>query len=88
MANLRLDLTGQLCPIPVHESRRAMEHSGDHDTIEVLSDDPESLHDIPALCARKGYACKVIRDDDQVFTFIISKYKTDSKPQRDIGTIP
>ena len=65
-----------------------MEHSGDHDTIEVLSDDPESLHDIPALCARKGYACKIIRGDDQVFTFIISKYKTDSKPQRDIGTIP
>ena len=65
-----------------------MEHSGDNDTIEVLSDDPESLHDIPALCDRKGYACEVIRGDDQVFTFIISKYKTDSKPQRDIGTIP
>jgi len=65
-----------------------MEHSGDHDTIEVLSDDPESLHDIPALCDRKGYACEVIRGDDQVFTFIISKYKTDSNPHRDNGTTP
>ena len=65
-----------------------MERSSDHDIIEVLSDDPESLHDIPALCVRKGYTCKVIRGDDQVFTFIISKYKTDSELQRDIGRIP
>tara|TARA_B100000900_G_scaffold294130_1_gene252932 strand:+ start:29896 stop:30093 length:198 start_codon:yes stop_codon:yes gene_type:complete len=65
-----------------------MEHSADDDVIEVLSDDPESLHDIPALCTRKGYACNVIRGDDQVFTFIISKYKTDSNPHRDNGTTP
>ena len=65
-----------------------MERSSDHDIIEVLSDDPESLHDIPALCFRKGYECDVIKSEDQVFTFIISKYKTNPNPQHSKGTIP
>ena len=87
-APIRVDLLGFLCPIPVHETRRVLKGCAHGDKIEVICDDPETLHDIPALCARKGYACKVIRGDDQVFTFIISKYKTHSKPQGDIGTIP
>ena len=65
-----------------------MERCSDHDIIEVLSDDPESLHDIPALCFRKGYECNVIKSEDQVFTFIISKYKTNPNQQHSNGTMP
>ena len=76
MACLRLDLTGHLCPIPVHETRRAMGLCSDDDVLEVISDDPESLHDIPALCERKGYHCQVHRESEGIFTFIVSKLKT------------
>ena len=48
----RLDLLGFLCPIPVHETRRALEESDEGAILEVVCDDPETLHDIPALCDR------------------------------------
>ena len=44
----RIDLIGFLCPIPVHETRRVLKQCDDGEVIEVLCDDPETLHDIPA----------------------------------------
>ena len=70
---LTLDLTGFLCPIPVHETRRAIEESESGDVIVILSDDPESLHDIPALCARKHYSCGVETLENRIFRFRVEK---------------
>lgn len=53
-----------------------MGQCSDDDVLEVISDDPESLHDIPALCERKGYDCHVHRGSEGIFTFIVSKLKT------------
>ena len=50
----RIDLIGFLCPIPVHETRRVLKQCDEGEVIEVLCDDPETLHDIPALCDRMG----------------------------------
>ncbi|MBH33268.1 MAG: hypothetical protein CMB75_02580 [Euryarchaeota archaeon] len=58
VVDIRIDLTGHLCPIPVHETRRAMEAHSPGAVIEIFSDDPESLHDIPALCERRKAECK------------------------------
>ena len=47
---LRLDATGQLCPLPVIELAR---HIGDVEIgaiIEIMADDPAAATDFPAWC--------------------------------------
>ena len=47
-----LDLIGFFCPVPIHETRKVLEKLDDGVIIEVLCDDPETKHDMPALCDR------------------------------------
>jgi len=68
----RLDLLGFLCPIPVHETRRALEASDGGAVLEVVCDDPETLHDIPALCDRMGITLERVSERSGEYTFVIS----------------
>ncbi len=68
----RIDLIGFLCPIPVHETRRVLKHCDDGEVIEVLCDDPETLHDIPALCDRMGVILERVEEEDGEFRFLIA----------------
>tara|TARA_B100000575_G_scaffold256965_1_gene227619 strand:+ start:1304 stop:1582 length:279 start_codon:yes stop_codon:yes gene_type:complete len=68
----RIDLIGFLCPIPVHETRRVLTHCDDGEVIEVLCDDPETLHDIPALCDRMGVILEKVEEKDGEFRFLIA----------------
>ena len=67
-----IDLLGLLCPIPVHETRRVLQDSEDGEVIEVICDDPETLHDIPALCDRMGVILEKVEEKDGEFRFFIS----------------
>ena len=67
-----IDLLGFLCPIPVHETRRVLQHCGDGEIIEVICDDPETLHDIPALCDRMGVILEKVEEKDGEFRFLIA----------------
>jgi len=71
MTTKTLDLRGFMCPIPVHETRRAMLGEGFGVEIEVICDDPETLHDIPALCDRIGAIIISVKEEDGEFTFKI-----------------
>ena len=68
----RLDLLGFLCPIPVHETRRVLKDCDNGDRIEVICDDPETLHDIPALCDRLGVVLESVEEKSGEFRFVIS----------------
>jgi|TARA_B100001996_G_scaffold78111_1_gene57635 TusA-related sulfurtransferase len=67
-----LDLLGFLCPIPVHETRRVLKDCGHGDRIEVICDDPETLHDIPALCDRLGVVLESVEEKSGEYRFVIS----------------
>ena len=73
----RLDLLGFLCPIPVHETRRVLKDCGHVDKIEVICDDPETLHDIPALCDRLGVVLEKVVEKAGEFRFVISNVNGD-----------
>ena len=73
----RSDLIGFLCPIPVHETRRVLKQCDDGEVIEVLCDDPETLHDIPALCDRMGVTLERVEEEDGEFRFIIANVTSD-----------
>ncbi len=71
----RLNLLGFLCPIPVHETRRVLEESDEGEIIEVICDDPETLHDIPALCDRLNVELRGVNEQSGEYRFLIANVK-------------
>ena len=69
--NHRLDVVGYLCPVPVHETRRALQKVEPGELLEVLADDPETKHDIPLLLARVGAELLSLEDEAGEFRFLI-----------------
>ena len=67
-----INLVGFLCPIPVHVTRRALENSDIGDILEVICDDPETVHDIPALCNRMGIELVRIEELSGEYKFVIN----------------
>ena len=74
---MRLDLLGFLCPIPVHETRRVLRECEHGDMIEVICDDPETLHGIPALCDRLGVVLEEVEEKSGEFRFVMSNVSSD-----------
>ena len=60
-----LNLVGFLCP--------AIEEAARGTLFEVLCDDPETLHDIPALCDRMGLVLLGVSEDAGEYAFRIEK---------------
>ena len=51
---IALDVLGERCPMPVQRIRRALKKLPQGSILQVIGDDPESLHDIPVLLSRLG----------------------------------
>lgn len=52
--DLRVDVRGKACPIPVIETKRAIKKLNVNQILEVIADDRASLEDIPRWCKRTG----------------------------------
>ncbi len=50
-----LDCLGRPCPVPVLELAKALLTLPADTVVEVLSDDPAALVDIPAFCRLRGH---------------------------------
>jgi tRNA 2-thiouridine synthesizing protein A len=48
----QLDVIGFFCPVPVAEAKKALSNMDVGQILEVLADDPETVHDMPLLTAR------------------------------------
>jgi|TARA_B110000881_G_C18402610_1_gene426771 TusA-related sulfurtransferase len=68
---IRLDLLGFYCPIPVHELRKALNSSEIGTIFDLVCDDPETLHDVPALCERMGITLENMEEKSGEYTFRI-----------------
>ena len=71
--NRRLDLLGFFCPVPVHQTRKILKEMKEGELLEVLGDDPETLHDMPALCERISAALISIVEESGEYRFLIKK---------------
>ena len=71
--NRRLDLLGFFCPVPVHETRKALNEMQEGELLEVHADDPETLQDMPALCVRIGVQLLSITEESGEYRFLIRK---------------
>lgn len=71
--NRRLDLLGFFCPVPVHETRKILKEMKEGELLEVIGDDPETLHDMPALCERISAELISIVEESGEYIFLIRK---------------
>jgi len=67
-----LDVLGTRCPIPVKKIRQKLREIPDSSILHVLGDDPESLHDIPALMERLQLNKPIVKEIDNGWLFIIN----------------
>jgi TusA-related sulfurtransferase len=70
---LTLNLLGYHCPVPVHETRKALGGMEKGTTLEVIADDAETKHDIPLLLNRIEAKLISIVEDAGEIRFIIEK---------------
>ncbi len=71
--NRRLDLLGFYCPVPVHETRKILKEMKEGELLEVVGDDTETLHDMPALCDRISAELISIVEESGEYRFLIRK---------------
>ena len=67
----QLNVVGFFCPIPLAETKKALQNLKKGDVLEVIADDPESLHDIPMLIERLPHKMSIFNEDSGEFRFII-----------------
>ena len=70
---LLVDVLGMRCPIPVQRLRIALSENPGMREIQLKADDPESLHDIPALLDRMGLPPAEISEFDGGWLFVVTK---------------
>tara|TARA_B110001452_G_scaffold267555_1_gene278039 strand:+ start:14495 stop:14848 length:354 start_codon:yes stop_codon:yes gene_type:complete len=66
-ATHRLDVLGFYCPVPVVKTRQTLQKLTNGDVLEVLADDPETLHDMPLLLNRtKHLLLDVVSENGEI----------------------
>ncbi len=68
-----IDLLGYHCPVPVNETKKALELLVQGEILEVIADDSEAKHDIPKLLERVGARLVSLTEDAGEIRFYIEK---------------
>ncbi|MFW6151204.1 MAG: sulfurtransferase TusA family protein [Chloroflexota bacterium] len=64
MAEIKVDCTGQTCPVPLVETRKAIRKAAPGDIIEVTGNHPASRSEIPMAVRAMGLELMTVEDDD------------------------
>lgn len=60
-----LDAAGLLCPLPVLKIRKRLGAMGSGQVLEVVTDDPAAIIDVPHFCTEQGH--EIVRTEEQGF---------------------
>ena len=71
----KLDVLGHYCPVPVSQARKGLSKLDGGNVLLVISDDPETLHDIPMLIERLGHNLVEVQQSAGEIQFIIEVCK-------------
>ena len=71
----RLNLVGYFCPVPVSELKNAITNLGQGSIVELICDDPETLHDIPMLIGRGRSELISVKEEAGEIRFLIEVKK-------------
>jgi tRNA 2-thiouridine synthesizing protein A len=81
-----LDVTGQLCPMPILRARRVLDDMEIGELLLVIASDPATVQDMPAFCKMTGHKLHMARVDDDKYLFEIEK--RDERPDDEIEAEP
>ncbi|MBE6422336.1 sulfurtransferase TusA [Succinivibrio dextrinosolvens] len=73
MDTIVLDCKGLKCPEPLTLLRNAIRKAEDGQIVELLSDDPVSLRDVPAFCKFMKHDLLRMPDDQHPNSFLVKK---------------
>ena len=71
--NYRLDMQGEPCPYPAVKTLEAMESLEKGEILEIISDCPQSINNIPVDAKNHGYKVLLIDSDGPPIRSILQK---------------
>lgn len=73
MANIEIDVKGETCPIPLVETRKALNKASTGDIVEVTGTHPASKKEIPMIVEALGLELLDIQEEGGVWKIKIRK---------------
>lgn len=73
MANIEIDVKGETCPIPLVETRKALNKASTGDIVEVTGTHPASKKEIPMIVEALGLELLDIQEEKGVWKIKIRK---------------
>lgn len=69
----RIDVTGETCPVPLVETRKAIRKAEDGEVIEVTGDHPASKKEIPMAVEEMGLELLDMQEEGEKWKIRIKK---------------
>jgi tRNA 2-thiouridine synthesizing protein A len=73
MAEIKVDCTGETCPVPLVETRKALRKAKEGDIIEVIGTHPTSKKEIPMAVKALGLELMSIQEEGGVWKIKIRR---------------
>jgi tRNA 2-thiouridine synthesizing protein A len=73
MAEIKVDCTGETCPVPLVETRKALRKAKEGDIVEVIGTHPASKKEIPMAVKSLGLELIGIQEEGGVWKIRIRK---------------
>jgi tRNA 2-thiouridine synthesizing protein A len=73
MAEIRVDCTGETCPVPLVETRKALRKAKEGDVVEVIGTHPSSKKEIPMAVKALGLELIAVEEKDGVWKIRIQR---------------
>jgi TusA-related sulfurtransferase len=73
MVELKIDVTGETCPVPLVEMRKALRKASPGEIVEVVGTHPASKKEIPMAVEALGFELVDVEEKDGVWKIKIRK---------------
>lgn len=73
MADMKIDVTGETCPVPLVEMRKALKKASSGEIVEIVGTHPASKKEIPMAVEALGLELVDVEEKDGVWKIRIRK---------------
>ena len=73
MAEIKVDVRGETCPVPLVETRKALRKASPGDIVEVIGDHPPSKKEIPMAVKALGLELMEVQEEGEMWKIRIRR---------------
>jgi len=70
---MKIDVTGDICPVPVLKTKKALEQLKEGEELEVVGDYKPALENIKRFAVSNGYTVVTAEETENGFRIVIKK---------------